>query len=946
MRDSSYQSSYRNTHQSTVQGGEKKVMKKSLSLLVAIALVFSMFSSVAFAATTSAGQKLQDLGIIKGDQKGNLLEDQNWKRQDVAVLLSRLMGKEPEAKNTAKSHTYADVRGTYYDGYLSWARENGYMQGHSATKFGFDDPITLKEFATVILRVLGYDTSDYTKIEELAVEVGLVEEGTDFSADAKRGETYDIIVIALDTEVAGTGKKLGTILGLPGYEVVDPAVTGATALNLKQVKVTFNKEVDKASAEKLSNYKVYNSGATTDLVANGSIALQSDKSSVVITLGGQLNNGQQDAKIVVEGVKDTEGRVIEKYEATFQVVDNTVPTVVGVKVVGPRDIEVEFSEPVVYKDTGVNKTEDFQVDDGSYFVVDVNLNVNKAKVTTGLDMTEGEHTIKLTGKHLSDYAGFKPVPVTITFTLVKDTTAPVASVLSVTPTEVKIGFNKPVVGFQDSNVRIRHTYDNNTYEVQGDSSAVTANDTDTEFTIDFTGKPIPIGSNRIYISYNDPTNGPFIRDLWGNKFEAAVLEINVSLDTEKPTVSEVKFVDPQTLEVVFSKTVEKDSAQNLDNYTVKDSAGNKIEVLDAILDSTNTKVTLKFDTNALGGGSYTIEVKGVKDRALVPNIMDAVTITLAVNDTVKPTVQDAVYVADAANGKVKVLIPFSEQMKASTLVKSNFQKNMDGSGFVTLGDNDSIKIGADAKSVILELDGYDPTKPFSIRIGAVTDLAGNGLETFVAVSGDNFKLEEDNFAIEEVQAIGKRQIKVVFNGKFSSIDKSDFTVEAGDTKLTITSIASTNSDRTEVVFNLSGAEINTQGKVGSDDVKVTVTPSTSGETKTKSFLGKPLAAQIAVAADKIAPEVVKVSFVDDKHIRIEFSENLDGSKFSTAGVNGFSVAGGGASLNKATLVSDNVVELEGSNFKKNITLVSYNDAAGITDIPGNKLASFSNKKAE
>ena len=75
MRDSSRQSSNRKIHQSRVQGGEIKLMKKGLSLLVAFALVFSLFQSVAFAATTpsEAGQKLKSLGIILGDQDGNLM---------------------------------------------------------------------------------------------------------------------------------------------------------------------------------------------------------------------------------------------------------------------------------------------------------------------------------------------------------------------------------------------------------------------------------------------------------------------------------------------------------------------------------------------------------------------------------------------------------------------------------------------------------------------------------------------------------------------------------------------------------------------------------------------------------------------------------------------------------------------------------------------------------
>ena len=969
MRDSSRQSSKCNIHQSRVQGGEFKIMKKGLSLLVAFALVFSMFTSVAFAATTpsEAGQKLQSLGIILGDQDGNLMEDADWKRQDVAVLLSRLLGQEEEAKNTPKSHTYADVRGTYYDGYLSWARENGYMIGHSDTEFGFDDPITVKEFLTVILRALGYDP-DFSsgEVEELAVELGLVEEGTDFSANAKRGDTYVIIVTALDTEVAGTGQKLGTVLGLPGYEVVDPAVTGVTALNLKQVKVTFNKPVDKASAEKLANYKVYNSGATTDLATGGSVALQSDNSSVIITLGTALNNGQNAAKITVEGVQDTEGRTIAKFEGTFAAVDNTVPSAVGVAVVGPRDVEVEFSEPV--KDF---VEEDFTIDDGAYIVTGVAISGNKVKVTAGLDLSEGEHKIKVNGHTGTDYAGFKPVPTTLTFTLVKDTTAPVASILSVSPSEVKIGFNKPVVGFEDNNVRIRHTFNNDRYEVAGDSDFVSANETGTEYTVNFAAAdiPIPLGANRIYISYNDANNGPFIRDLWGNKFEATALEVNVSLDTTKPTVSEVKFVDPDTLLVVFSKSVDETTAEDLENYVVKDSAGNVIEVQNATRDINNNgklnEVTLDFETNALGGGTYTIEIKGVKDTALVANIMDPVTLTLTVQDQINPTVSKAVYTpiqVDATTWKVKVFISFSEQMNTATFVHKNFLKKMDpaAANFDALDkDNDKITAGADGKSVTLELSGYDPDKDFAIKIGAVTDLAGNGLQGFVSELVSDTNIAKDDLQIADVVAISKRQVKIVFNNRVSSIDRGDFVIQYtddqnNDRNFTITSIAShtVNKDgNSEVVFNLSGPDIATDATINGDPVRVIVSGT---NIKTKSFLGTTLATTGATgvnAGDGIAPEVESVTFVaattsDPAYIDVKFTEDLDGGTISSSGLNGFSVSGGGATLTKATLLNSNTIRLEGTNFKKGVTLVSYNEAAGIADDHGNKVKSFSNKRAE
>lgn len=223
-------------------------MKKGLSLILAIAMVFSMFASVAFAAEApaDAGKYLQELKVIKGDANGDLMADADWTRQDVAVILSRLLGKEDVAKATAKAHTFADVKDSFYDGYLSWALANGYMKGHSATEFGFGESITNQQFAAVVLRALGVD--NYDKAIELAVEKGILPAGVKADANAKRGETYTAIVAALNVEVGTTGKKLGEVLGLPGFVVVAPAVD-FKVVGAKKIEVTFNKAVDTAAAK-------------------------------------------------------------------------------------------------------------------------------------------------------------------------------------------------------------------------------------------------------------------------------------------------------------------------------------------------------------------------------------------------------------------------------------------------------------------------------------------------------------------------------------------------------------------------------------------------------------------------------------------------------------------------------------------------------------------------
>lgn len=282
MRDSSYNSSHQ-SKQTFSRGGEKKVMKKSLSLLLAIALVFGMFYSVAAAATPTpaeAGQKLQGYGIIQGSN-GDLMEDSTWLRQDVAVLLSRLLGVEAEAKAHAKTHTFTDTKGTFYDGYLSWAKEEGYIIGNSPSDFGFGDELTNQQFAAIVLRVFGID--DYDNAVAKGIEFGILSAGAEAAKPAKRGDTFVGIVAALDVEVPGTGKKLGAVLKLAGYEEVAPAVS-AKAVGAKKVEVSFNKAVDDTKV----TFAVKKSSITLNVSAK---SFSADKKTATLELSSKLTTG-------------------------------------------------------------------------------------------------------------------------------------------------------------------------------------------------------------------------------------------------------------------------------------------------------------------------------------------------------------------------------------------------------------------------------------------------------------------------------------------------------------------------------------------------------------------------------------------------------------------------------------------------------------------------------
>lgn len=263
-------------------------MKKSLSLLVAIAMVFSMFATVVSAAEKTAGEKLQDFGIIKGTSEG-LAEDAEWLRQDITVLIARLLGKEEAAKATANTHGFTDLDSKFYNGFVSWAKTEGYFTGETATEFGVNNPITNQQFAAVLLRVLGVKDVPYAESLTKAVELKLVSADLVAADNAIRGDIYTTLVTALDYEI--DGKKLGTILNLPGYEITDVKVVGASATNSKTVKVEFNQEIGAVLA---NNFVVKNK--ETDSVEVISTVSVSDKTAT-LTLFDSLS---KDKTYVVE----------------------------------------------------------------------------------------------------------------------------------------------------------------------------------------------------------------------------------------------------------------------------------------------------------------------------------------------------------------------------------------------------------------------------------------------------------------------------------------------------------------------------------------------------------------------------------------------------------------------------------------------------------------------
>lgn len=950
-------------------------LRKLTAAVLAIALVLTSMTAT-FAATAPVnGDKaviLKSLDLYAGQDANDPaigLEDA-LTTQDSLIFLAKLFGyKDAADKLTADEVAEglakfddADQISDYAKNVVAYSANNGILKGAPTGEellAGAKDTVTAARFATFMLIQMGYTVPSYL---DSAVQLSEVK-GSKVSAtetgDLTRDAAVGIMYGALTAEKASSKTVIDDIVGTDAAKLaiavkeglIVPVVTtldvkNVTALNLKQVKVEFNQAVVKADAEKIGNYAV--TEGTTNKADGGSVALQADEKSVIVTLGSAVSNG---ATVTVE-VKNF---ATYKNDAV-KFADNTVPTVVGVTVSGPNTLTVEYSEPMTFNTTsGAAITNgEFKVDGGNYIVSNLAIDGNKLTLTVGVNFTEGEHKVSFESKgEVKDYATYKVIPVTVDFTVVNNKTTPVVTVKSADPKQVVLAFDRPMnktTVTTNSNAAFRHTYNvGTTFELLGNvGAAVSFNDAGTELTLDFTGKVIPLGANKIYIDYVSST-GDKITDLWGNKLEATSIDINITLDTVKPTVTEVTVENPNQLKVTFSEKVEVASAQTAGNYVVKDSAGKAVSIATAVAGSGDdaNKVTLTTTTtNALGGGTYTIEIKGVKDQAFVNNIMDAYTTTLNFTDKVAPSVNTTassiVVTADAV--KASIYIPFSEVMDAATLVKANFMKDV-GTGFVALGDNDTVTVAADGKSVTIVLDkatGLSVTS-VKIKVGIVKDVAGNGLVTYTK---DVSWTSGDAIAVKTVEATGTKQIKVTFDGRLSTVSATGFylsnstTATTGDIAMSIATHTVNADGLSEVVFNL-GAALSENAQVNSAPSYIVV----NGANDTKSYLGAVVTSGNMLIADKIVPTVSSAKFISATSIEVTFNEAINPATLA-ATLNGFTVSVGDAELTTVALTSPTVITLTGKNFVDGSTVVKYNSAAGITDLGGNKVADFEKTAAK
>lgn len=278
MRESSFQLTKETTLQLKSQGGEKKVMKKSLSLILALAMVISMFASVAFAADASAPldtkakyDLLNKAGIFEGTDGGDPALDQPLTRAQFAKIITKVLNLPEDA---ASASIFDDLTGAgWAAGFIGAAVKAGLVDGVAPGKFDPSANVTTEQLAKLL--VLGLKLQQTTDgvtgnvsawakgYVGAAIKENLIAASSDYTKPALRSALVDATYAA---------KAYVEAHNVPAKA----SVTEAKATGVAKVEVKFNKAVDDTKAT-LSLKKGSIAVATTAKFAD-------DKKSATLTL--------------------------------------------------------------------------------------------------------------------------------------------------------------------------------------------------------------------------------------------------------------------------------------------------------------------------------------------------------------------------------------------------------------------------------------------------------------------------------------------------------------------------------------------------------------------------------------------------------------------------------------------------------------------------------------
>ena len=261
-------------------------MKRFFRVLVTGALAAALTATAYAADFTHCADSMKAMGLFAGTNKGYEL-DRAATRAEAGVMLVRLLGREAEAKATAYDAPFTDVP-DWAKPYVGWLYRNGLTAGVSGTKYGTNDTVTAQQYATFLLRALGYSDRNgdfaYADALRFAEEKGVAD-----GVNCDGGTFLRDEVVAMSYTALSRPTRAGTVNLLT--ELTQKGAVSESAASNYLLRFRNYSGYEKA-CEAEQAYTRKSTAATTDLVVNqgGQTVAQTSLRTESACIGGQSGN--------------------------------------------------------------------------------------------------------------------------------------------------------------------------------------------------------------------------------------------------------------------------------------------------------------------------------------------------------------------------------------------------------------------------------------------------------------------------------------------------------------------------------------------------------------------------------------------------------------------------------------------------------------------------------
>jgi hypothetical protein len=887
------------------------------------------------------------MGLLKGDQLGNLNENQYLTRSEMMVILARMVGEFDQAYNYSRKSTFSDGNNHWAERYVAYAQYRGWTAGIGNNKFGYENRHTVREASVFMLKALGYIadvdftwTNAYTK----AVQLGLFS-STALKADNDilRGDLFKMMLQTLYTKVKGLDITLGQVLKvLPPTSTVFEVKT-VKATSLKEIIVTFSKPLDRTTVSN-SDFVIPGQTLTAQVMADGF--------TVSLTTAGTLTNLTQYA-LTIDNIRSTDGLNLTRTTLNFIASDTEAPRVLSVKPSSASSIEITFSEPIMTLGTVTVNSPNFVLGVSTM----TGLGTSKINVQLTSNMTNGVN-YAITARDFKDHVNNTSIYFSGSMLYTPDTTTATASVLFANQVAVAFDFSKPIKGLTTGHFYHTYAFWNplGIYKDEAMTIPVASNEAVSRVYVKFAmksgntilGYQLPAGAVNVTITeYN--SSGQRLLDSWGNAYAGGTYRVNVVVDTTRPTVTKLDVISGNYLSLEFSENVKF----SLANIEVQYSTGAAIPGLALVISGSGKAYTIQMIGVDLTGKSIKVNIRNVEDEALLANVLTLYTKTLTIPDLVLPYVTQVV-----KDTSLKALyVTFSEPV--NTVSTSNTGSATNRNNYVIYYGNSSFVLSNApvnfSGGTIFKLSLTDTeyalasTTGAQLLISGVKDLAGNTMATQIYVISNLIDVVANKPILLDTRATDLRTVTAVFNQVLTRADLGAFNVVTGTTGYTESGIVITpaSNNQTIVTFQV-------DKDLPYDLANTSLVINTSGTAKILTIYGINADNSTTVIRDMIKPAISRtgsgsnvrdeIYIVDGdtpatKKIEITFTEAIK-SPVSTATfvvdkavVTKVDVAGSLVTLTitpnadmaaRPTLTMPlEVQDLAGNTFRKTGTLLTY-----------------------